>query len=78
MTNILITRAVEQIFMIGVAVGLVLLGAYVAGAVVGTAVGFFASMICAIILFRKEIAKSFHTLAIDFHELNGSLRYENR
>lgn len=57
MTNILITRAVEQIFMIGVAVGLVLLGVYVAGAVIGTAVGFFAAMISAIILFRKEIAK---------------------
>ncbi len=55
MTNILITRAVELLFMIMVAVSLVLLGAYVAGAVIGTAVGFMAAMVAAIILFRKHV-----------------------
>ena len=55
MTNILITRAVELIFMIMVAVSLVLAGAYVAGAVIGTAVGFMAAMVAAIILFRKHV-----------------------
>lgn len=57
MTNILITRVFEQIFMIIVAVCLVLLGMYVGGAVIGTAVGFMAAMVSAIILFRKDISK---------------------
>jgi stage V sporulation protein B len=55
MTNILITRAFEQFFMITIAVALVLAGAYVAGAVIGTAAGYLAAMFAAIFLFRKHV-----------------------
>ena len=55
MTNILITRAFEQIFSIAFAIILVVIGWYVAGAVVGTAIGFMASAAVSIYLFRKQI-----------------------
>ena len=55
MTNILITRAFEQVFTITFAITLVIIGWYVAGAVVGTAIGFMASAIVSIYLFRKQI-----------------------
>ena len=55
MKNILITRAFELFFMVTVAVVLVFGGFYVAGAVVGTAVGFMMAMVVAIYLFQRDI-----------------------
>ncbi len=55
MTNILITRAVELVFMVSVAVALVFAGFYVAGAVIGTAVGFMAALAAAIYLFQRDV-----------------------
>ncbi len=55
MKNILITRAFEVTFMILVAVSLVLSGFYVAGAVIGTAVGFMAALVAAIYLYRRDV-----------------------
>jgi len=55
MTNILLTRAVELIFMVTVAVALVYAGLYVAGAVIGTAVGFMAALGVAVYLFQRDV-----------------------
>ena len=55
MTNILLTRAVELIFMVIVAVALVYAGLYVAGAVIGTAVGFMAALGVAVYLFQRDL-----------------------
>ncbi|KAF5079823.1 Lipid II flippase MurJ [anaerobic digester metagenome] len=57
MTNILITRATEQIFTIAGAVVLVLLGWYVAGAVVGTAIGFIVSTLVGVYIFKRITLK---------------------
>src|SRR5664280_1067374 len=55
MTNILITRGFELFFMIVVAVALVLSGFYVAGAVIGTAVGFMMALVSAVYLYRRDV-----------------------
>ena len=55
MKNILITRAFELIFMVIFSVGLVAAGMYVAGAVIGTAVGFMAALGAAIYLFQRDV-----------------------
>jgi len=55
MKNILITRAFELFFMVTIAVGLVVGGYYVAGAVIGTAVGFMAAMVSAVYLFQRDV-----------------------
>jgi stage V sporulation protein B len=55
MKNILITRAFELFFMVTVAIGLVFGGFYVAGAVVGTAVGFMMAMVAALYLFQRDV-----------------------
>jgi stage V sporulation protein B len=55
MKNILITRAFELFFMVTVAVGLVIGGFYVAGAVIGTAVGFMAALAVAVYLFQRDV-----------------------
>lgn len=57
MTNILITRAVELIFMVAGAILLVWAGLYVAGAVIGTAIGFMAALGAAVYLFQRDIRK---------------------
>lgn len=57
MTNILVTRAVELIFMVGAAIFLVWIGLYVAGAVIGTAIGFMAALVAAVYLFQRDIRK---------------------
>ncbi|MCK9152377.1 flippase [Methanobacterium alcaliphilum] len=57
MEYIVATRAVEQIFMIVFAVVLVSVGFYAAGAVIGTGLGFMASAISAVILFKKYLYK---------------------
>jgi stage V sporulation protein B len=53
MVNIVITKAFEQSFMIIFAVILVLANYYVAGAVIGTAIGYMAAGVAGFILFRK-------------------------
>lgn len=55
MEFIVVTRAAEQIFTIIFAVVLVSLGFYAAGAVLGTGLGFLASAITAVIIFRKYL-----------------------
>ncbi len=55
MKNILITRAFELLFMIIFAVSLVLAGLYVAGAVIGTAIGFMAALVVAVYLFQRDV-----------------------
>lgn len=59
MEFIVATRATEQVFMITSAVVLVSLGFYAAGAVTGTAIGFLASAISAVLIFRKYLWKYF-------------------
>ncbi len=55
MTNILYTRAIELLFMVVVAIVLVYAGFYVAGAVIGTAVGFMAALAVAVYLFQRDV-----------------------
>lgn len=55
MEFIVASRAVEQVVMIGMAVVLVSIGFYAAGAVLGTGFGFMASSIVSLILFKKYI-----------------------
>ncbi|MDD3985111.1 MAG: flippase [Methanobacterium sp.] len=57
MTNILLTRAMELIFMVVMAIILVYAGLYVAGAVIGTAMGFMAALGIAIYLFQRDVRK---------------------
>jgi stage V sporulation protein B len=54
MTDIMITRAVEQIFMISLAVVFILAGFYVLGAVVGSIIGFAIAAASAVIIFRRK------------------------
>jgi stage V sporulation protein B len=61
MEFIVATRAVEQIFTIIFAVVLVSLGFYAAGAVLGTGLGFAASAVTAVIIYRKYLWKYFPT-----------------
>ena len=62
MTNILFTRAIELLFMVVVAIVLVYAGFYVAGAVIGTAVGFMAALAVAVYLFQRDVrGKLSHT-----------------
>ncbi|ADL57665.1 oligosaccharide flippase family protein [Methanothermobacter marburgensis] len=53
MEYVVVTRAVEQVFMITLAVVFVMAGFYAAGAVMGTAMGFLASAISAILIFKR-------------------------
>ncbi|MGF7117341.1 oligosaccharide flippase family protein [Methanobacterium oryzae] len=55
MEFIVASRVVEQVFMIGIAIILVSVGFYAAGAVLGTGFGFMASAIVSFILFKKYI-----------------------
>lgn len=55
MEYIVISRAVEQVFMIVMAVVLVMIGFYAAGAVIGTAIGFMASSVASYLIYRKYI-----------------------
>jgi len=59
MEFIVATRAAEQIFTIIFAVVLVSLGFYAAGAVMGTGLGFLASAVTAVLIFRKYLWKYF-------------------
>ncbi len=55
MELVVVSRAVEQVFMIGMAVVLVSIGFYAAGAVLGTAFGFIASSAVSLILLKKYV-----------------------
>ncbi len=55
MELVVVSRAVEQIFMISMAVVFVSIGFYAAGAVLGTAFGFIASAIISLILLKKYV-----------------------
>ncbi len=57
MSNLVITKAFEQSFMIIFAVVLILANFYVAGAVIGTAIGYAVAGVAAFILFRKYVWK---------------------
>ena len=57
MEYILYTRAIEQIFMILMATALVLLGLSTLGAVLGSVLGFVASAISAVYIFKKYMGK---------------------
>lgn len=61
MEFIVATRAAEQIFTIIFAVVLVSIGFYAAGAVLGTGIGFAASAITAVIIYKKYLWKYFPT-----------------
>ncbi len=57
MTDIMITRAVEQIFMISLAVLFILAGFYVLGAVIGSVIGFAIAAASAVIIFKMKFWK---------------------
>lgn len=61
MTNILITKAFEQLGMICFAVLFVLIGWRVAGAVLGTVLGFLMASLSAVWLFRRDVTSKFKT-----------------
>ncbi len=53
MTNVVIVKAIEQSTTISFAVIFILADFYVAGAVIGTAVGYMITGVAAFIIFRK-------------------------
>jgi stage V sporulation protein B len=57
MRNLVITKAFEQSFTITFAILLIIANFYVAGAVIGTAIGYMAAGVAAFILFRKHVWK---------------------
>ncbi len=57
MENIVITKAFEQVFMISVAIILIKVGFDVAGAVIGTAIGFMFSALSGYYLYRRGVGK---------------------
>lgn len=59
MEYVVASRAVEQVFMIVMAVVLVILGFYAVGAVIGTAIGFMASSIASYLIFKKYLTALF-------------------
>lgn len=66
MGNIVITKAFEQIFMISSAIVLILLGFYVAGAVIGTSIGFIFSLLAGYYLYRKGLGKRLKNVKLTF------------
>lgn len=66
MEYIVVTRFVEQVGIIIFAAILVVLGFYVVGAVIGTALGFLVSLIASLIVFKKYLADDFTYPKIDF------------
>jgi stage V sporulation protein B len=66
MLNIVITKAFEQIFMIASAIILILLGFYVAGAIIGTTIGFIASAAAGYYLYRRGIGKHLKNVKLKF------------
>ncbi|MBI4814185.1 MAG: oligosaccharide flippase family protein [Methanobacterium sp.] len=66
MGNIVITKAFEQIFMIISAIILILVGFYVAGAVIGTAIGFLFSALAGYYLYRRGLGKRLKNVKLSF------------
>ena len=78
MTNILITRAMELVFMVVVAILLVFAGLYVAGAVIGTAVGFMAALAAAVYLFQRDVRKKLSRPRKLLSKANPSLNFSDK
>lgn len=71
MTHILTSRAIEQITMILSAIVLIILGFSVVGAIFGSVIGFFSSLISVIIILHKyflDIFQGMLKLKMDFKE----------
>lgn len=66
MGNIVITKAFEQVFMISSAIILILVGFYVAGAVIGTAIGFLFSALAGYYLYRRGLGKRLKDVKLSF------------
>ncbi|MGI6482208.1 MAG: oligosaccharide flippase family protein [Methanobacterium sp.] len=66
MGNIVITKAFEQVFMIISAIILILLGFYVAGAIIGTAIGFVFSAMAGYYLYKRGIGKKLKNINLTF------------
>ena len=78
MSNVLLTRAFEQIFTIISAVSLILLGWYVFGAVTGIIIGFAIAATISLFLFKEKIWKNIKNVkktagAINEHNLTKKL-----
>jgi len=65
MGNIVITKAFEQVFMIASAIFLVIVGFYVAGAIIGTTIGFIASLSAGYVLYRRGIGRDLREVKLD-------------
>jgi stage V sporulation protein B len=59
MKNIFYSKFLEQIFTLIIASILVILGWYAAGAVLGTALGFFVSLIGSYLLFKRDVKDAY-------------------
>lgn len=71
MTHILTSRAIEQITMILSAIVLIILGFSVVGAIFGSVIGFFSSLISVIIILHKyflDVFQGMLKLKMDFKE----------
>jgi len=66
MGNIVITKAFEQVFMIFSAIILILLGFYVAGAIIGTAIGFVFSAMAGYYLYKRGIGNKLKNIHLTF------------
>ncbi len=66
MGNIVITKAFEQVFMITSAIILIYVGFYVAGAIIGTAIGFLASALAGYYLYRRGLGKKLKNVKLNF------------
>lgn len=78
MTNILITRAAELVFMVTTAILLVWVGLYVAGAVIGTALGFMAALVAAVYLFQRDVRKKLSKPRNLLSRANPSLGFSDK
>ena len=67
MGNIVITKAFEQVFMIISAIFLVIAGFFVAGAIIGTTIGFIASLIAGYVLYRRGIGLELKNVKLTFN-----------
>ena len=66
MGNIVITKAFEQVFMISSAIILIWVGFYVAGAVIGTSIGFIFSLLAGYYLYRRGLGKRLKNIKLSF------------
>ncbi|MDO5836528.1 MAG: flippase [Methanobacterium sp.] len=66
MGNIVITKAFEQVFMISSAIILIWVGFQVAGAVIGTAIGFLFSALAGYYLYRRGLGKRLKDVKLSF------------